>query len=52
MLRKAIILLFTLVSTIIMAQTHLFKGNSSYTSDILYSFDGPLPLPIMMMVIQ
>ena len=24
----------------LMAQTHLFKGNSSYSSDILYTFDG------------
>ena len=31
---------------------HVYRGRSSYSSDILYSFDGALPLPILMMIIQ
>jgi hypothetical protein len=31
---------------------HVYRGRSSYSSDIPYSFDGALPLPILMMIIQ
>ena len=40
MQRTILILLFSFVSTLIMAQTHFYKGNSSYSSDILYTWDG------------
>lgn len=33
-----------------MAQVQFYKGNSSYSSDILYSFDGMLPLPVLMLM--
>lgn len=35
-----LILLFTLASGVVVAQTHFYKGNSSYSSDILYTWDG------------
>ncbi len=40
MQRTTLIILFTLISTMLMAQTHLYRGNSSYSSDILYTWDG------------
>lgn len=35
-----------------MAQTQLFRGKSSYSGDILYSINGILPFPILVMMIQ
>lgn len=34
-----------------MAQTRFYKGNSSYSSDILYNMDGPIPLPILTLLL-
>ncbi len=36
-IKKLLILLFTLASGVVVAQTHFYKGNSSYSSDILYT---------------
>lgn len=70
---KFLILLFaiTITNNVVMAQTRFYKGNStyssdiimningnrvyrghsSYSSDILYNMDGPIPLPILMMIL-
>ena len=41
MLKKIVfILLLTITGGVAMAQTHFYKGNSSYSSDILYTWDG------------
>ena len=29
---------------------HIYRGKSTYSSDILYSFDGMLPLPVLMLM--
>ena len=34
-----------------MAQTRFYKGNSSYSSAILYNMDGPIPIPILMIIL-
>lgn len=39
-MKRIILIIITLISINGMAQTYLYKGNSSYSSDILYSFDG------------
>lgn len=39
-MKRVLTLLFTLISIATMAQTQLYRGRSSYSGDILYSFDG------------
>ena len=52
-LRKLFIIIFTftITSSAAMAQTRFYRGNSSYTSDILMTFDGAVPLPILMLML-
>jgi len=69
-MRNIFILLFTIVNSVVMAQTRFYQGNStyssdiilnvsgnrvyrgrlSYSSDILYTMDGPIPLPVLLMM--
>ena len=39
-MRKIFIILFAIICSAVMAQTRFYKGNSSYNSDILYTWDG------------
>ena len=50
-MRKIFIILFAIICSAVMAQTRFYKGNSSYSSDILYTWDGPIPVPILMMIL-
>ncbi len=34
------------------AQTYMYRGRSDYSGDILYSFDGLIPLPILLMMMH
>ena len=29
----------------------VYRGRSSYNSDILYNMDGPIPLPILILIL-
>jgi len=29
---------------------HIYRGRSSYTSDILYTFTGNIPIPVLLAV--
>ena len=31
---------------------HVYRGRSTYSGDILYSFDGLIPLPILLMMMR
>ena len=50
-MKKLFIILFTVISSVVMAQTRFYQGNSTYSSDILYNMDGPIPLPVLMMIL-
>lgn len=39
-MKKLLSLLLLMISVTVMAQSRLHKGNSTYTSDILYTWDG------------
>ena len=39
-MKKLLSLLLLMISVTIMAQSRLHKGNSTYASDILYTWDG------------
>lgn len=39
-MKRIFVFIFTLVSLATMAQTQLFRGKSSYSGDILFTFDG------------
>ena len=40
MIKKLVIILLTITGGVAMAQTHFYKGNSSYSSDIRFTWDG------------
>ena len=46
------LLLFLAVATFsvssVFAAAHIYKGNSTYTYDILLTTDAPIPMPILM----
>lgn len=39
-MKRLLTLLLTLIPAFVMAQSHLYSGRSTYSSDILYTFDG------------
>ena len=51
-MKRILVFIFTFISLATMAQTQLFRGKSSYIGDILYSINGLLPLPVLVMMIQ
>ena len=47
---KILILLMLLTAVTATARTHLYRGNSTYTSDILYTINGTIPVPVLIML--
>lgn len=56
MCRRLIILMicliftdYTVANTSIMADTHIYKGRYTNSSDIILTYGGPVPVPFLMM---
>ena len=46
------IVLLIFISIITMAQTKCYQGHSNYSGDILYTYDGLAPLPILLLMMN
>ena len=50
-MRRFILLALLVMPLLSVAQTRIYKGRSTYSSDIVCTIDGHIPIPVLVMLL-